>query len=198
MKKRKLKVGKVYRLPEPFDGYTAKLLSTGRLKITGPRRVLADNFDDNGYPRYSLYGGGQRLDVREHYVAYALATKSWDFRDHLKSNKMELDHKDRIITNNNPSNIRMVNAVKQNQNRSMSKIANKKAIKFIYKSLKAEIPCRLIAEKLGCSAAAVNDVALGRSNSTLVKELGLDFSKVPRPMGNPNHRNPDYFSMLQR
>jgi hypothetical protein len=198
MKKRKLKVGKTYRLPEPFDGYTAKLLSNGRLRVTGPRRVLADNFDECGYPRYSLYGSGQRLDVREHYVAYALATKSWEFREYLKANKMELDHRDRVVTNNNPSNIRMVDAVKQVQNRSMSKIANRKAIKFIYKALKAETPCRVIAEKLGCSAAAVNDVALGRSNISIVKELGLDFSKVPRPRGNPSHRNPDYFSMLQR
>lgn len=177
MKKRKIKVGKRYVLPAPYERYSAKLCKNGRLRIYGPRGELQPSLTRDGkYHSLSLYGrqAGEniRLDLREHHVVFAISTRGWEFYRKIQSGRYEIDHKDRNSFNNAPTNLRLVRHITQVRNRDVAVVTDIDVLKAMKKMRKSGATYREIGEEFNCHLSTAQLALTGKTNKDLVAEAG--------------------------
>ena len=179
MKKRKIKVGKLYALPAPYDRYSAKLLRSGRLRIYGPRGPLTPSRinKESDYFHLSLYGeeNGERvrIDPSEHHVAFAIATRSWKFYRSIRRGRREIDHRDRNTLNNDPANLRLVRHERQARNRDVAVVTDVKKLKAMAQMRAGGAKYREIGEVFNCHLSTVQLALTGKSNRDLLEKLDV-------------------------
>lgn len=181
--RKKVLSGRWVTLFEPYNCYQIRYLKHGKWEMRSSKGILNPHIDKFGYHKYDIYWrdqNGERYHkgTTLHRIIYSIMNNK---PEHFFYNgKLEIDHRDRKVTNNRPSNLRLASDSVQMRNRKQTKIRTFKDVVLVFK-LRAQIwTYNDIAKKLNCDKTLISLILKRKIHIKLIEKMDKLYPRLAK------------------